>query len=376
MQESVDSDGNKAEPLPGANVSGDKSGGEQGALTRDSFLPVIASAPKKPVSLFRIFLLVLLSLPVIALVGWTIISILGSQGRDFELLTHLRFQYAIGLSILLVLTAIARSRLLLIPVIVALAINLADIAPLYIPSDHNGSHMHPAPALCLTIVTMNVNINNKESERIAHTVNSSGADIVCLQEFGPELSDYLIPHTKAVYPHSFLVPQLGMFGIGILSKSPLANQEKLYLSEPDNPTLKATFTHNGRPITIIATHPIAPLGEPTFRDRNKQLERLAEFPSRTKEPIVLAGDLNVTPFSPFFKKLIQKGGYADTTRGFGFQPTWVAQGFPFNNAIDQVFNLPLDHVLVHGPLLTLDRKTLDSIGSDHRPLRVSLYLPE
>jgi Uncharacterized protein conserved in bacteria len=168
-----------------------------------------------------------------------------------------------------------------------------------------------------------------------------------------------------------------MFGIGILSKVELANQEKLYLSEPDNPTLKATISVHGRPITIITTHPIAPLGEPTFQDRNKQLDRLAELPSKTKEPIVLIGDLNVTPFSPFFKRLIEKGGYADTTPGFGFQPTWVAQGFPFNRPMfDQVFNLPLDHVLVHGPLLTLSRETLDSIGSDHHPLRVVLIPSE
>lgn len=377
MQESVNQ-----EPIDGeqaASGSKDPTTSDKEAQVDPSFAEVVKPSNRQ-IGILRIFLLLLLSLPVLALVGLTVIAaFFGTQSRDYELMTHLRFQFAIILLGLFVVTAIARARLLLILVVVALVINLSEVVPLYIPSDHDGRRIDPAPVLAqtgLTVVSSNLNVYNKEYEKIARAFDSSGADIICLQELTPEASDFLIASTKSVYPHTFMVPQPGMFGAGILSKVPLTNTEKLYLSEaPDIPTLKATAMIHGRPITILDTHPIAPLGEPTFKIRNEQLDNLADLAAKSKDPVILVGDLNVTPFSPFFKRLVQAGGYFDTTPGFGFQPSWQAQGFPFNKPIDQIlFNLPLDHVLVRGPFKTMDRRILDSIGSDHKPVKVTLTL--
>lgn len=341
-----------------------------------SFAEVVKPSNRQ-IGIFRIFVLLLLTPPVLALAGLTVAAaFFGTQSRDLELMTHLRFQFAVILLGLSVVTAIARARFLLILSAVALVINLSEVVPLYIPSEHDGRRIDPGPMQSLTVVSSNLNAFNKEYEKIASVFTSSGADIICLQELSPDASDFLIARTKSVYPHTFMVPQPGMFGVGILSKVELINPEKLYLSEaPDIPTLKATVTIRGRQITIVDTHPIAPLGKPTFKIRNEQLDNLADLASKSKDPVILVGDLNVTPFSPFFKRLVKRGGFFDTTPGFGFQPSWQAQGFPFHRPIDQIlFNLPLDHVLVRGPLMTTDRKVLESIGSDHKPVKVTLVL--
>ena len=90
---------------------------------------------------------------------------------------------------------------------------------------------------------------------------------------------------------------------------------------------------------------------------------------------MLAGDLNVTQFSPHFKNLLKTGKLKDSSRGFGYQPTWPAQ-LPLLNKISEcpLFRIPLDHVLVSGDIQVRSVELLPSIGSDHLAVEAVLSI--
>ena len=72
------------------------------------------------------------------------------------------------------------------------------------------------------------------------------------------------------------------------------------------------------------------------------------------------GDLNVTPWSPYFRDLVKRTGLIDTGRKRGFQSTWKR-----NNP---VFSIPIDHILHSEDLICTNRWIGPALGSDHRPV--------
>jgi endonuclease/exonuclease/phosphatase (EEP) superfamily protein YafD len=79
---------------------------------------------------------------------------------------------------------------------------------------------------------------------------------------------------------------------------------------------------------------------------------------------VVAGDLNMSPWSPFFRRFMKKSGLKDSEDSFGFQPTWPTY--------QPILYLPLDHVLVSRDIAIVDRRIGAKVGSDHLPVVVDL----
>jgi endonuclease/exonuclease/phosphatase (EEP) superfamily protein YafD len=78
----------------------------------------------------------------------------------------------------------------------------------------------------------------------------------------------------------------------------------------------------------------------------------------------VVGDLNVTPWSPTFRDLLQAPGLVDTARGRGLRGTWPV--------CLPGMRIPIDHCLVSGDLQVLDRQVGPGVGSDHFPVMADL----
>ena len=81
--------------------------------------------------------------------------------------------------------------------------------------------------------------------------------------------------------------------------------------------------------------------------------------------MVVLGDLNVTPWSPWFRRLLEAGGLADLAGG-PHRPTWAPAPVP------AALGLALDHVLATPGIRLLSRRLGPRLGSDHRPVVVHL----
>lgn len=293
-------------------------------------------------------------------------SFFGAHGRLLEILANLRLQLACLLTLgVFLLIPITNRKVILAPLAVLL-ICLTDIAQFYISSRDRAANTP------FRLVTANVNTVNKNHEQILKVLKNTDADIICIQELTADLADYLCKNMPE-YPYQMLNPDNGYFGIGLFSKVSLAEAKTLKLSNSDILTQTAIVKIKSTSIRIINTHPIAPLNNEFLSMRNNQLKNLAALSRESNLPVVLAGDLNATQFSPYFKDLLKTGKLKDSNRGFGYQPTWPAQ-LPLLNKISEcpLFRIPLDHVLVSDTIQVRSVKLLPSIGSDHLAIEAEL----
>ncbi|HUG19157.1 MAG TPA: endonuclease/exonuclease/phosphatase family protein, partial [Planctomycetaceae bacterium] len=90
----------------------------------------------------------------------------------------------------------------------------------------------------------------------------------------------------------------------------------------------------------------------------QQIGELMNEVETNSGPVIVAGDLNVSPWSPYFSKLTASGRLRDLRKGRGLINTWPAHNFCTRTPIDHV--LPSSEVAVHS-LETLP----EACGSDH-----------
>jgi endonuclease/exonuclease/phosphatase (EEP) superfamily protein YafD len=119
-------------------------------------------------------------------------------------------------------------------------------------------------------------------------------------------------------------------------------------------------------LLIIAEHPPDPLRRTRAVLRNAEFERLANELHGLNKPVVVIGDLNATPWSPYFENLLERGGLHDSELGFGVQPTW--------NKWMVLPMVPIDHCLANGLVAITNRDVGPDVGSDHLPLCVDVSL--
>jgi endonuclease/exonuclease/phosphatase family metal-dependent hydrolase len=101
--------------------------------------------------------------------------------------------------------------------------------------------------------------------------------------------------------------------------------------------------------------------------RDRALRQAAALAMTRPDATVLLGDLNLTPYAPAFARLVAESGLRDALDGVAWRPTWQAGFWPLA--------LPIDHVLVPRGACVVGHEIGPDVGSDHRPLRVTLQLP-
>jgi endonuclease/exonuclease/phosphatase (EEP) superfamily protein YafD len=154
--------------------------------------------------------------------------------------------------------------------------------------------------------------------------------------------------------------------MALFSRLPLTNAVVLHLGEAGVPTVTADVLIEGTPVHLVGTHPLPP-GTPRYaRLRNEQLLRVADYVRDQSDPIILLGDLNATPWSPHFKRLLKESQLKNTARGHGLCASWPA-GLP-------PLRIPIDHCLVSPSIHVRERGVGPGIGGDHLPLMAELLV--
>jgi endonuclease/exonuclease/phosphatase (EEP) superfamily protein YafD len=123
------------------------------------------------------------------------------------------------------------------------------------------------------------------------------------------------------------------------------------------------------PVSFYALHTPPPLRSWFFEQRNAELDHAASIINYNHKDrnsnIVLLGDWNITPYSPFFSRLLESTGFKNQTMSRFFLPTWPAQYYSF-------FQIPIDHILHRGNMTLIDKRRGPSLGSDHHAV-VAVY---
>ena len=284
----------------------------------------------------------------------------------FELVSHFRAQY-LGLALLCAgLAAYRRAWRWTSLALLCVALTTPDIVSWYVPRAPRADRSRD-----VRLLLSNVNAENTRYAGLLDLVRAERPDVVVVQEVSWAWARELETLASA-YPYRKMTSHLGGRGMAVLSALPFEDVSIAYLGRHTPsvvfPTIVAGISVRGQRVTLVTTHPASPVIPRWFRSRNAQLDGIHRFVQGVKGPRIVMGDLNMTPWSPYYTRLVQETGLVDARRGFGLLPTW-----PTPLVIGSV-GIPIDHCLISPELQVVGIRTGPSVHSDHLPLIVDLAL--
>lgn len=299
----------------------------------------------------------------------TVLTLLARQWWLGELLANLRMQLTIALLVIAIALAYCRCWKSVALQLLCIGWHVSWFAS-GLPSASVGDTL---AGRSLTLTTANVNSGNQSYADIEAEVLESDSDVVAIVELSDGLARHLSQEFLKRYPYAVTELQDSRnFGIGLYSKVPFQQSRVIGFGNDSVPSIAATMVHEGQPIHVLATHTLPPMGAYACQHRNRHLRLLAEHVWQHQQrvpdvPVVVLGDLNLTPWSPVFIDLLKDAQLTSAAAGRGWTPTWYAYPvFPFG--------LVLDHVLMTNGLCCHAYAVGGDVGSDHRFVTAQLTL--
>lgn len=303
--------------------------------------------------------------------------------------------FFLPLPLWLLSAAIARTRVAALAAVVPWLLFLGLYGELFAP---RAAHLRPtAPGTDIRVMSVNALYANGSPDTLAALVLREAPDVVLVQELSPALAEALDGAFAPHYPHRDLRPHPGPEGGGVWSRHPL-RVEETWGGAPDVERHSLRWQHlsvdvSGRRVELVNLHlnppgihlgtvPRFPL--PVYAVQFNALRRreveafLPALRTLAREPLVVAGDLNLTDQTPEYRGL-RGAGLRDAHReaGWGLGLTFPARPklFSLGAPLPLPSLIRIDYVL-HSSHFATRRAWVphDETGSDHRPVVADLIL--
>jgi endonuclease/exonuclease/phosphatase (EEP) superfamily protein YafD len=318
------------------------------------------SPPGTPASTRRLTRLLLVALTGVALAS--LAGALAPFGWPFELFVHFPVQYGVAAAFLVLGLLLLRR-----PIAAGFAAAIAVVQLL--PGAFRLQAEAAVGAHCggesFSVVTANLYYRNDDRRSFVAWLAEHPADLVVVQELTPDWAAALDGLTG--YPHRLRLTRTDPYGIAVMSRWPLHDMEARDLGGDGLPSLVGYVGAPNARLHLAALHAHWPLLPHLMRSRDAVFAAVADDVRTEPLPSIVAGDLNLTPHSPVYRRLLAASGLVDTRAAGRWQPTWRAGFWPLA--------LRIDHVLVSPELCAETAEVGPAVGSDHRPVRVRLRLP-
>tara|TARA_R110000744_G_scaffold56547_1_gene119235 strand:- start:1259 stop:2341 length:1083 start_codon:yes stop_codon:yes gene_type:complete len=218
----------------------------------------------------------------------------------------------------------------------------------------------------LSILTSNVFTPNRNAKALISLVKQHKPDVLVTLESDQWWQDQL-KVIETDMPYSIKCPLDNLYGMHVYSRLPLDEQELCYLVEQDVPSIHVCLTlRTGDKVRAHFLHPAppSPTENPESAERDAELIMVAKSVAKSKQPVIVTGDLNDVAWSATTRLFRKISGLLDPRVGRGAFNTFHVD-YP-------IARWPLDH-LFHSSHFTLrDIQRLPSIDSDHFPLLTRL----
>jgi len=293
----------------------------------------------------------------------SLLALLGGSYWAFDLFSHFRVQYVVLLIFFSGLLGFFKQTRQAGVIGSFAAFNLFLIAPLFLAnSAHDGASLERSK---LRVMSINLLSSNHEIEAVSRAVYAAKPKVVIFLEVNEWWHQELDAHLLSTYPFHESVPREDNFGISIYSQIPFTELQEVNLGS-DVPSLLASFEYEETPFHLFAVHLLPPFGKRGTELRNAAFAQIPATIANLPHELLLVGDLNATPWSFPFRRLLAETALLDSSQGYGLQPTWPS--------FSTLLSIPIDHCLHTKGIVIVHREVGDDIGSDHFPLIVDFQL--
>jgi endonuclease/exonuclease/phosphatase (EEP) superfamily protein YafD len=264
----------------------------------------------------------------------TLAALLAPQRAGSAALAQVLAHYLFVPALLLIPFALGRGMVLLRMGLIAAA---AAFFLVYPPVLRLPGPPPAAPGPELTVLQWNVFVGGVSAGQLRDALDQHRPDVVLLQEaLWEQIADD--PAIAAAYPHRLLRPEETAPSLAILSRLPIVEAAAPQLPGPmwDMPRVVwARLDLGGRTVTLVNAHPMpprifaegcSPLRCYNTGPRDEQIAALRSFVEelrrRNGDPLILAGDMNVTEREPAYFDLAAGLQDAHRVAGAGFGASW------------------------------------------------------
>lgn len=204
----------------------------------------------------------------------------------------------------------------------------------------------------LTVLALNTWGAHADAGRLERYLASSSAHVVVLSELGPA-SRPMLDRLRQVYPYQVRCTGKPSCALALLSRSPFVSAGSARIARG-----KPAFLWARLPgfVTIIGTHLHHPMDNPWLHQA--QVQALTQFTRRIGGSLVVAGDLNTSPWSNAFRLLKTSAGLSPASPLLPSWPAWPV-------ALPQI---AVDNIFVSSDLGVAAAGTGPAVGSDHLPV--------
>jgi len=235
-----------------------------------------------------------------------------------------------------------------------------------------------APRWELRVLEINVKGSKEALGGLAKIIDREHPDVVIVIEIPAFLEKHLLeaPGVKEQL-HFVIGPEVGsQWRDMMMSRFPL---HRLHF-DGDAQRYQGVFAFQrscfvdapGGRFVLSAMHPPSPREAQSWARGNEWTSRLAEvcgqFLIKTGVPVVIAGDFNTTPSGFRHHIMLSHSGLKPIDELGGWSGTWPS-------TLPGLLRLPIDRVWVTPDVQFISREVLEDIGSDHRPILVTLSMP-
>ncbi len=204
--------------------------------------------------------------------------------------------------------------------------------------------------------TYNRHYGNENYAALGDWLLQVNADVLAMQEVDSMQTVEKVAALLPAFPHVYAKVD-EVYDVAIFSRWPIREAELVELAPGANQATKAVIEWEGRPLTLIGVHLHWPMQPAKARLRNAEFQGLATLVRGIDGPVLVAGDMNITPWSPVFRDELARSGLQDCARGHGLVTSWPSRFAWAGIRIDQC--LASDHWRV------LDISAGPAFGSDH-----------
>ncbi len=246
----------------------------------------------------------------------------------------------------------------------------------------------------LTVMSYNLLGTREHPEGVVATIRAVGADVVALQELTPSSAGAIQRELAAAYPYQVLDPQVGVTGMGVISRYPL---------RPSGETLPGNWVFvpqvlamdfAGSMVTVLHFHTFATslsramdlLAAPahierTVRERERQAQAVVDFVATHPGPLIAPTDLNTGDQSTTYALVagVLEDSWREAGWGLGHTFPGIAPsedpGAIFAQLPIPMWWIRIDYVFHSAHWRALEARTGPWDGvSDHRPIVAHLML--
>jgi len=305
----------------------------------------------------------------------TLSAVLGGFAWPLELFANFRPQLAVLAVAALIFAVALRHKPMIVVNVVLLAANVLPLWPhlmIYLREPAAVAAAGPS----LRLLSFNMHGSDTDPAKFLALIAAEKPDVILLTEVAGDIEQRMATLTDS-YPHRIPARSKGLHDVALYSRWPIAAIETNRSAHPDMPVLSADLCPpngtRGACLRVVTLHAKAPFGGGAAL-RTRQLDLAARAAMAQLGPSIIIGDLNLTPWSPTFARLIDVTGLQDSSRLRGLQPTWQSAHLP--TGLAPLFALSIDHALISADIAPRANRVGPDIGSDHLPIIVDLQLPD